>query len=215
MSDSKVKSLLAFFQVKNPTPYTAADVYHATHVDRWHNADVMRNQTIAEHTYCVKMLARFILDAIHPTATCEDKLLTSDYADWHDMPETATGDPSTPLKRIIEKMFKGLGSKESPFEHIETQICPQYAVLASQVKGTYISRLVKLADILDAAKFISVHGAGRVKDKIFDERNQSFKNLIEICKEEYPEHSWDSAYKIWNDYMQGESVSLDFVEVFK
>lgn len=213
--NDKIKSLLTFFQVKNPAPYSPADVYHASHVKRWHNSDVIRNQTIAEHTFCVNMLARFILDAINPNASCEDKLMISDKANWHDMPETATGDPSTPLKRIIEKMFKGIsGLDESPFEHIEKQICPQYAQIALQTKGTYVDRIVKLADIMDAAKFISVSGAGRVKHKIYEERTASFHSLLDVATKEFPEHNWDATHKIWDQYMNGESISLDFVEDF-
>ena len=210
-----MNKLLDLFRIKNKKPYTAADVYHSTGVKRGQQTNVGRQQTIAEHSFTVTMIGRMILDVVNPNATCEDKLLLNDLCLWHDMPETATGDPSTPIKRIIESMFSELaGEKASPFELIENEICPQYAELNHKTKGTYLERIKKLADILDAAKYISIEGKGAQRHKIHLERIEAFRTLIDIAAKEFPDYDWSAAYQIKSDLMDGEPASLDFVETF-
>lgn len=206
--------ILSLFRT-NKKPFNAADVYHTSSVKRWHQTNVQRPQNLAEHSYTVTMFARMLLDVINPDANAEETLLLNDYALWHDMPEIVTGDPATPFKRLLEKIFKEVSdTDDNIFELVEKEICPQYAVLSERISGTYLARIVKLADILDAAKYISLEGKGEQGEKIAIERKSAFYKLVDICRKEYPQYQWDNARIILEDLFNNEPISIDFVETF-
>jgi len=131
------------------------DVARSSNVTRWHSVNCYRFPSIAEHSFLVTMYARELLYRIIPDASDKDRLLLLEFSLVHDLPEVLTGDMSTPIKRRIEAMFP---EGESPLDKIEEDLCPDYKNLKYEIKGSPLQRIAKLADILEAIKFIDVEG---------------------------------------------------------
>ncbi|MDU8352902.1 YfbR-like 5'-deoxynucleotidase [Pseudomonas syringae pv. actinidiae] len=131
------------------------DIARAPDVSRWHSLPCYRHQSIAEHQYLVGMYARELLVCIMPEATVIDRLLLLEYVSFHDIPEVLTGDMPTPVKRFFERHF---ADGISPLSALEESICPELKQLSDSIRGTPMERIAKLADILDAIKFIREEG---------------------------------------------------------
>ena len=140
---------------KQTERFKIQDVARSSNVTRWHSVNCYRFPSIAEHSFLVTMYARELQCRIIPNATDTERLLLLEFSMVHDLPEVLTGDMSTPIKRKIEAMFP---EGESPLDKIEEDLCPDYKFLKGEIKGTAFQRIAKLADILEAIKFIDVEG---------------------------------------------------------
>lgn len=116
--------------------------FHA--VKRWHMIDTTRNQTLAEHSANVALLAYYI--AAHSpemffgssTSVCTIALL-------HDIDEVFTGD----IPSHTKKFLSGLND----LENTTTPACFKVSGLPERVKS-----LIKLCDLADGIRFIRLHG---------------------------------------------------------
>lgn len=131
------------------------DIARSSNVTRWHSVNCYRFPSIAEHSYLVTMYSRELIDRIMPKATVTEKLVLLEFSLVHDLPEVLTGDMATPIKRRIESLYP---DGESPLDKLEEDLCPDYKFLKAKIKGTPMQRIAKLADILEAIKFIDVEG---------------------------------------------------------
>jgi 5'-deoxynucleotidase YfbR-like HD superfamily hydrolase len=196
--------------MKHLDQFPIANVGHAANVTRWHSANCMRYPSIAEHSYLVAMYARYLAFVIAPNMSPEDTLLMNDLCLVHDLPEVKTGDMATPLKRLLESMFpKG----ESPIDKIEEKICAPYADLRERTHGSYVAVIAKLADIMDAIKFIASEGKGSEAQRIQRERTLAFQDYVKLGLKGWPEHNWLEANKVLDDLLNGEPEPIDFREI--
>lgn len=166
------------------------DVARSANVTRWHSVNCLRYPSIAEHSFLVTMYAREMLKRINPNATAEEKLLLMEYCSFHDLPEVLTGDMATPVKRLLESMFP---DGESPLDLIEEELCPEYKELKHRISNTYLAAIAKLADVLEAVKFIYVEGKSQIQHhddnlKIMTELNK----FIDIFENSNSENQMDS-----------------------
>jgi 5'-deoxynucleotidase YfbR-like HD superfamily hydrolase len=158
------------------------------------------------------MYCRYLVASIDPKVSTEDLLLLLETAMWHDMPETKTGDMSTPLKRCIERDYpKG----ESPLDKLEMKLCPPYAQLKERIKGSYLEVILKLADIMDAIHFIERSGVGKAAGRISRERCVAFQSYVTLGHSKWPEYNWLGASVVLDDLLNGEPDTLDFEEMIK
>jgi 5'-deoxynucleotidase len=131
------------------------DTARASNVGRWHSVPCHRYQSIAEHQYLVAMYFRELLKRIMPNHTLAERLLGLEYTLVHDLPEVITGDMATPVKRHLESFY---ADGECPLDLLESALCQDYADLKEEIEGTPLARIAKLADILEAIKFIKEEG---------------------------------------------------------
>jgi len=146
--------------IKGAKEFAVQDVARSATVTRWHSVNCLRYPSIAEHSFLVTMYAREILKRINPNATAEEKLLLLEFCSFHDLPEVLTGDMATPVKRLLEAQFP---DGESPLDMIEEALCPEYKELKHRISNTYLARIAKLADVLEAVKFIYVEGKSYIQ----------------------------------------------------
>lgn len=173
------------------TKFGIQDVFRSANVTRWHSVNCHRYPSIAEHSYLVTMYARELLARIMPDATVQEQLDLMQYALVHDLPEVLTGDMATPIKRKLESLYP---EGQSPLDKIEEDLCPDYKIMKDKVKDTALIRIAKLADILEAIKFIDVEGKrqsscheNNVKIiEIMDSMKSMISNLIKMNKKESP-----------------------------
>ncbi len=147
------------------------DIARSATVTRWHSVNCLRYPSIAEHSFLVTMYAREILKRVNPNATDQEKLRLYEYCMFHDLPEVLTGDMATPVKRLLESLFD---DGESPLDKIEEALCPEYRELKAQISGTYLAAIAKLADVLEAVKFIYVEG------KSYIQRQDQNRKMLEV-----------------------------------
>ena len=187
------------------------DISESATVTRWHSANCHRYPSIAEHSYLVTMYAKELLKNIKPTATVQDELLVINHALNHDLAEVVCGDLATPFKRALEKRCaeKGLGN---PIEEIEDKLCPM-AKEARLACDDFHLIVVKLADIMEAAKFISVEGKGAATPKILSERKSAYQAYIDKGIRSFPEYNWSAAYTVLESILNDSPTEIDFVEI--
>jgi 5'-deoxynucleotidase YfbR-like HD superfamily hydrolase len=127
----------------------------ASHVKRWHIVECTRNQTVAEHSFNVAILAEEICNLIN--ADEQFKNLVRQYAIHHDIPEIALGDLPTSVKSVF--------GEEAIVEvnNISKTLDP-----LSAVDSPMAYRVVKLADLLDSVIFLAQHGVGTHAKKVRD-----------------------------------------------
>ncbi|WP_338924149.1 YfbR-like 5'-deoxynucleotidase (plasmid) [Pseudomonas silesiensis] len=194
--------------------FPISNVAHSADVGRWHSVATAggHKQTLAAHSHLVTMYSRYLVAAIAPNVTTEDLLLLLETAMWHDMPETKTGDMSTPLKRCIERDYpKG----ESPLDKLEMKLCPPYAQLKERIKDSYLEVILKLADIMDAIHYINHAGVGKAAGRISRERCVAFQSYVTLGHGKWPEYNWLGASAVLDALLNGEPDTLDFEEMIE
>ena len=160
--------------VEQKKRFPIQDVARSSNVTRWHSVNCHRYPSIAEHSFLVIMYSREILYRINPNATNDERLLLLEYSAFHDLPEVLTGDMATPVKRRLESLFP---DGESPLDDIEEALCPDYKDLKYEIKGTYLAVVAKLADVLEAIKFIDIEGKRNTSD------HESTIQMLEIVNQ--------------------------------
>lgn len=132
---------------------TARDVYRTSDVKRWGIVRTSREQTVAEHSYHVAMIACRICNLVG-----EDPNRVLWTALTHDLPEVMTGDIATPLKDLLgEEVNTRLKDLENKMTLYGVKMAPQDETIA---------QIVKLADLIEAAAFISEYGCGEYADTV-------------------------------------------------
>lgn len=170
MSSTMLEAFVKKYESRNHK-MTIQDIARSATVTRWHSVNCLRYPSIAEHSYLVAMYARDILKRLNPNATIAERLLLLEFCMFHDLPEVLTGDMATPVKRLLESMFE---DGESPLDIIEEALCPEYRELKKQISGTYLAAVAKLADVLEAVKFIYVEG------KSYIQRQDQNRKIIDV-----------------------------------
>lgn len=144
---------------------TLAEQLRAAHVRRWHIVQVHREQTLAEHLFCVAAIAGSLAQRIawHGIMHHSQRLELLNWALWHDIMEVRTGDIPTPFKRALVEA-NGPRTIEKAEEMIDTSVHG----MNRAVKDTEIEMIVKLADSIEAINFLSQNGAGAHASQVLD-----------------------------------------------
>lgn len=111
-------------------------------VKRWHMIDTTRQQTLAEHSANVAMLALMIARTF--PQIFQNSCRIAAFALTHDIPEAFTGDIPTHTKRHL-----------SGLDELEARITPP--VFQTEIDKNGMA-LVKLCDLADGIRFIRLHG---------------------------------------------------------
>lgn len=153
------------------------------HVKRWHMVRVLREQTLAEHSMLVQIIALEAADRyIAETDTLNDpkgfRMEVMEWAMWHDMPEVVTGDVSTPMKR-----FMAHNSMPTLLDTIEKQVDGRFAHL-DRFTGEVVKLIVKFADLYEAIHFLHWEGHGpramEIERELIGRMSEHIKNTRDV-----------------------------------
>lgn len=136
-----------------------------TEVKRWGIVATSREQTVAEHSYRVMMLATAIYDhmegGVPHNSDDRDAIIT--YSLMHDLHEVMSGDINSVFKRAMEAVQPGVyqAALKGMAKH---RIGPQEMLnqadrVERAVKGSVVEAVVKIADLLEAVLFIFDYGS--------------------------------------------------------
>lgn len=138
--------------VIEPIQLNLRDLYRLTDIKRWQIVRVTRPQSVAEHSFGVAVIA---LDLCARKGIKDPAVLhrVSLHALHHDMAEVLIGDIASPVKKLAPEIQK--------IE--EDTIC-------KATEGYHITPeehfLVKLADLIEAVKYLHEFGSGQHADMV-------------------------------------------------
>lgn len=119
------------------------DIMRAQYVSRWHIVNMAKQQSVAEHSFNVVMIARRLLEVMDKTEYCS---VVTEMCLFHDLDELVLGDIPTPSKYRYK--LDGVTFPDSSL--VDWDTVPRDIYL-----------IVKIADFLDAIHFIDDNGVGR------------------------------------------------------
>lgn len=115
--------------------------FHA--VKRWHMIDTTRQQTLAEHSANVALLAYTIAKSA-PHMFFGGGTTVVAHALLHDLPEVFTGDIPSHTKRNIQGVTE-----------LENLVLPAFF---NELSSENVRMLIKFCDLADGIRFIRLHG---------------------------------------------------------
>lgn len=162
---------------------TVAEQLRAAHVRRWHIVQVAREQTLAEHLYCVAIISGSLAQRMRWDGLLHysQKIQLLNWALTHDIMEVRTGDTPTPFKRALEKV-----AGKNIVEAAEAEIDGDALGLYRQIRNTPIEMIVKLADLLEAIKFLDENGLGDHAQSVLDGIRKDFSDHVDDAEKKYP-----------------------------
>lgn len=157
------------------------NILRAQYIKRWTIVHTIHQQSVAEHTFNMTMIAR----AICKEAGIPDEMVIKACLE-HDLDEIITGDIPTPAKKLaidkgIDLRFLHNGAKIRDMPYNEMAI-------------------VAMADLIEAAWFISENAVGRHPKWVEDIIVES----LEKQKRGLPRVIWDAVHKVIDMMADGE-----------
>jgi 5'-deoxynucleotidase YfbR-like HD superfamily hydrolase len=144
------------------------DLLALSHVPRWSIVPTVRSQTVGDHSFRVGVLYLELASRLKLQPTLE----ALSAALWHDGAEARTGDISSEFKKGQLPDLPAAEKKVCPWLPDTSKLSPDDR------------KLLKVADLLDAATFIWMYGVGdhaeRVKKRLLD-------RMTEVSGTWYPE----------------------------
>jgi len=166
------------------------DKVRACHTFRWSNANTIRQQTVAEHSWAVAIIADELCHRLEVDGFT--RLNVMQCAMYHDIAEGITGDVLAVTKSRLNGEVNAL-EKEliDGMEGAKPPADPSY----------YVKKIVKAADRIEALVFITENGVGRHSEKII-------ANARRDLSKQYPVSDGKSfrvaVYVLLNDMTQGD-----------
>lgn len=144
---------------------TIHEQLRACHVKRWHIVQTSREQTLAEHSFAVAVIAGSLAAAMRWSDLLHDsgKLKLLQWSLAHDIIEVRTGDMPTPFKRDLEAVG-GKGIVDKAEDRVDSETMSAYR----KIRGTEIESIVKLADQIEAIFFLQDNGVGMHAKQVLD-----------------------------------------------
>jgi len=169
----------------------------ACHVRRWHIVQTTREQTLAEHSFAVSVLAGSLAakmrwnGLLHP----EKKLMLLQYALAHDLIEVRTGDLPTPFKKYLQ-----IAGGADVIAKANELVDYEQASVDRMVKGTEVEMFVKIADMIEAIFFLQDNGTGMHAETVLIELLGLLAALVDTYSKMYPHFEILSAVRqVCND----------------
>lgn len=176
---------------------TVYEQLRACHVRRWHIVQTSREQTLAEHSFAVAVIAGSLAAAMRWNGLLQEsgKLKLLQWALAHDIIEVRTGDMPTPFKRDLEAVG-GKGIVEKAEDRVDADTMAAYR----QVRGTEVETIVKLADQIEAIFFLQDNGVGAHAKQVLDGLRAILSDMVNEAERQFPKLSpRESVRRVCND----------------
>lgn len=162
---------------------TLTEQLRAGHVKRWQIVQTSREQTLAEHTFHVCVLAgELAIQAKWPgLLDPKQQLELLRWAMYHDLIEVKTGDLASPFKECLRE-----AGGETIIENAERIADKEYYEHHMRVRGTPIEAIVKIADMIEAAYFLQDNGVGTQAQQVLCNIERSIRDLANASVEQFP-----------------------------
>lgn len=163
---------------------TVYEQLRACHVRRWHIVQTSREQTLAEHSFAVAVIAGSLAAAMRWNGLLQEsgKLKLLQWALAHDIIEVRTGDMPTPFKRDLEAIG-GKGIVEKAEDRVDADTMAAYR----QVRGTEVETIVKLADQIEAIFFLQDNGYGQHAIEVLDGLRRILAQMVDEAEKRWPD----------------------------
>jgi 5'-deoxynucleotidase len=152
------------------------DYLRVSHIKRWHNVNTVRQQTVAEHSYMVALIALDLFNYIVGVKDDESgafHMLIA--AMFHDTPEVASGDTPTPAKRLIREIT---GVPEI-FDKIDKRLMPTLPYINVNRVVPALEDFIKMADAIEGYHFIHDNGAGTHAQIVISGARRKMEDMVE------------------------------------
>lgn len=176
---------------------TVYEQLRACHVRRWHIVQTSREQTLAEHSFAVAVIAGSLAAAMRWNGLLQEsgKLKLLQWALAHDIIEVRTGDMPTPFKRDLEAIG-GKGIVEKAEDRVDADTMAAYR----QIRGTEVETIVKLADQIEAIFFLQDNGVGAHAKQVLDGLRAILSDMVNEAERQFPKLSpRESVRRVCND----------------
>jgi 5'-deoxynucleotidase len=162
---------------------TVYEQLRACHVRRWHIVQTSREQTLAEHSFAVAVIAGSLAAAMRWRELMHDsgKLKLLQWSLAHDIIEVRTGDMPTPFKRELEAVG-GKGIVEKAEDRVDPETMGAYRL----VRGTDVEMIVKLADQIEAIFFLQDNGVGAHAKQVLDGLRAHLSDAVSEAERAHP-----------------------------
>ncbi|WP_373081966.1 YfbR-like 5'-deoxynucleotidase [Zhongshania sp.] len=176
------------------------DIYRSTEVMRWHIVKTKRKQSVAEHSYIVTILVREFCCVIRSYRGD----LMSQHVQWetiqgamfHDVDEVLFGDIPSPSKRFIDT---------SKMADVISSVGGGYTQLYDGL-GMGCKQIIKLADLVEAVKFLTHNKDSGHADKVLSKLNVHMMQQIDKVN-----NTWCIDDQVlWHDIIQPFLYADDF-----
>jgi 5'-deoxynucleotidase len=174
---------------------TLYDFLRIGHIKRWHNVNTIRQQTVAEHSYMVELIALDLfqtmigIDPEERDGTLRMAFRIVLNAKFHDTPEVATGDTPTPAKRLIRE----LTGDPAIFDKMDAMLMPELPYAGIKPGGTDIEPYIKMADAIEGYHFIYENGAGTHAKVVASGARRKLEDAVEKYHLQEPTAGWYEA----------------------
>ena len=176
---------------------TIYEQLRACHVRRWHIVQTSREQTLAEHSFAVAVIAGSLAAAMRWSDLLHDsgKLKLLQWSLAHDIIEVRTGDMPTPFKRELEAVG-GKGIVEKAEDRVDAETMAEYR----KIRGTDIETIVKLADQIEAIFFLQDNGVGAHAKQVLDGLRAILSNMVGDAERSHPKlNAREAVRRVCND----------------
>src|SRR5688572_14693816 len=129
------------------------DMLALSTVNRWAIVDMVRPQSVAEHSYRVWVLVQDLYEMMFPVEhNSFEKASSETWALIHDADEVYTGDIPTTVKIALEKLAPGIVGRLK--EVVLRDRMPQVLRKLRGLEGTLPAFFVKIADTVEAILYL-------------------------------------------------------------
>lgn len=169
------------------------DFLRIGHVKRWHNVNVTRQQTVAEHCFMVMLMALDMYNEMVGVKFNEGEnwkelcvLLVG--AMFHDAAEVIAGDTPTPAKRLLRE----LTGDPALFDKLDEYLMPELPYIGGKVPPA-LEEFIAMADRIDAYHFCHDNGGGTHALVVLNGARRNLENLVDKYDKANPGSGWYAA----------------------
>ncbi len=154
-------------------------------IKRWGIIEMSREQSVAEHSYNVALIAGALACAIFEDKCC----IVNEVVEWalvHDMPELVSGDIPTPVKRHLG----------AALYEMEEHMFPKLMERKNEASPAALAT-VKLADFVDAIQFAQRFCIDPRKDRILADMTLKMNAHIGAMEKDSDLRVTEALEKVW------------------
>jgi len=199
------------------SPLGNKDRLRSRNISRWHTVDTSKRQSVAEHSFCMQIIAESLLDGLYKgtdySPSSLEKYWSLKYAQIHDLDEIIVGDLSSVIKQLLKLLSVDF---EKIMDKIQLQLIPEMIEVKDLfMNKPYFAMIMKAADLLEALDFFK-YGKGLdtehnelIERKILD----GLKEIAKQGKQKFPQFNWDTIEETREDIFHGDSAILNFEKI--